>query len=193
MNVVAPLSAVVAAFVPAIVGIATGERPSVIAVAGMAIALPAIWLVSRGGDGTPRRGGLSAGGADGLLAGAGFALLFIGLGRVPVGTGLWPLALAQAVSVPIIVALALGTRTSLRLPPRQVSGAAVVGVLGAAATLLYMFAARAQLLAVAAVLTSLYPALTIVLARVVLGERISATQGVGLGCAAAAVSLIALG
>lgn len=191
MSVVAPLSAVMAALLPAIVGIASGERPSVAAVVGMVVALPAIWLVSRTRESNGGR--LSAGGVEGLLAGVGFALLFIGLAHVPDGTGLWPLALAQAVSVPVIAALAVSTRTSLRLPPRLVAGAAAVGILGAAATLLYLLATRQALLAVAAVLASLYPALTILLARVLLKERIAATQGVGLACAAAAVSLIAVG
>lgn len=194
MSVVAPLSAVIAALLPAIVGIASGERPSALAVGGMVVALPAIWLVSRSSGGEPSgRAGLTAGGIDGLLAGGGFALLFVALAHVPDGTGLWPLALGQVVSVPVIGMLALGSRTSLRLPASQVAGAALVGLLGAAATLLYMLATRSQLLAVAAVLTSLYPALTIVLARVLLAERIAWTQGIGLGCAAAAVSLIAVG
>lgn len=198
MSVVAPVSAVGAAVLPVLVGLAMGERPSWLAASGIVIAVPAIWLVSTSSE-PPREAAsaqpsrLAAGVVDGLLAGAGFALLFIALDRVPEGTGLWPVGLGQAVSIVAVLCLAIPGRTSLRLHARGIGGAAVVGVLGAAGTLLYMFATRQQLLAIAAVLTSLYPAVTILLARLLLREYITPPQILGLGCAAAAVSLIAWG
>lgn len=203
MSVVAPLSAVGAAVLPVLVGVVQGERPSWLAAAGIGIAMPAIWLVSRGseagtggsatGAARQRAGLLGEGVADGMVAGAGFAVLFVALDRVPTGTGLWPIAAGQVVSVLAVLCLAIPGRVSLRLPPRTVAGAAIVGCLGALGTILYMFATRQQLLAVAAVLTSLYPAVTIALARVVLRERATAGQAVGIVAAGAAVTLIALG
>lgn len=198
MSVVAPVSAVGAAVLPVFVGLALGERPSWLVTGGILVAVPAIWLVSTSREAarelTARsRARLSAGVVDGLLAGVGFALLFVALDRVPDGTGLWPVAVGQAVSIVAVLCLAIPSRTRLRLPLPAMGVAAVVGLLGASGTVLYMFATRAQLLAVAAVLTSLYPAVTIVLARLLLREYVTAAQVVGLGCAGAAVSLIALG
>lgn len=201
ISVVAPLSAVGAAALPVLVGVALGEWPSLLATFGIIAGIPAIWLVSRGDSGGDHDGGealqrspsASTGVLDGLIAGAGFALLFIALDRVPAAAGLWPATLGSAVSVVAIAALAVGAGAGLRLPISAVGGAVIVGVLGSAATALYMFSTRGQLLAVVAVLTSLYPALTIVLAWLVLRERIGRGQLAGLGFAVAAVALIALG
>lgn len=218
MSVVAPLSAVCTAGLPVLVGVSLGERPSPLAIGGIVAAIPAVWLVSKSGGPPsgkaraatspsgepPRSGGAGAGpgtrrprfaegATDGVLAGVGFALLFIALGQIPAGAGLWPLALGDVASIPVIAVLALISRAGLRMPARDLLGAGTVGFLGAAATVLYMFATREQLLAVAAVLTSLYPASTLLLAWLILRERVTAVQAVGLACAAAAVSLITLG
>lgn len=205
MNVVAPLSAVVAAVLPLAFGLAIGERPSVLSLAGVAVAIPAVWLVARAG-GEPAGGGRAdtgrrSGTVEGLGAGFGFALLFIGFGQLPEAAGLWPFALAQAFSVPVVVVLAAmsgvalraGLRDSLAGGRSTVAGMAVAGLLGTAATLLYTLATRIGLLSITAVLTSLYPALTVLLARLVLDERMGRGQLVGLGCAAVAVVLIGVG
>lgn len=191
MSVVASLSSVCAAGLPVVVGVGLGERPSLLGICGIAIAIPAVWLVSRSGDARPR--GVASGVIDGAVAGGGFALLYIALAQVPAEAGLWPLAVGQATSILVVWAFAVRGGVRLRLPPRLALGGVLVGVLGGGATLLYMLATRQQLLAVVAVLTSLYPASTILLARIVLRERITAGQGLGLLCAAAAVSLIAVG
>lgn len=198
MSVVAPVSAVGAAVLPVFVGIGLGERPSLLAGGGIAIAVPAIWLVSRSdgsdpGPGPAQRTPIAVGVVDGLLAGAGFALLFVALDQVPAGTGLWPVAAGHVVSIGAVACLALPGRVALRLPVRDLGGSVIVGSLGAAGTVLYMYATRGQLLAVVAVLTSLYPAVTVGLARTVLRERITAGQALGLAGAALAVALITLG
>lgn len=194
MNVVAPLSAVGAAVVPVVVGVAYGERPAVLAWVGIACALPAIWLVSRGGSHAAAAAGrATAGVRDGLLAGAGFGLLFLAIGQVPEQAGLWPLTVGQAVSVAVLATGAVIARASVRGLPRSVLGGALLaGLAAAAATVLYQLAVRGELVSVTAVLTSLYPALTVLLAALVLRERMHRTQALGLALAAGAVVLVAL-
>jgi drug/metabolite transporter (DMT)-like permease len=129
----------------------------------------------------------------GLAAGAGFAFLFIGLDRAGSGSGLWPVAAAQLAELAAVVAVAAVTG-NLRPPAARAGWLAVItGVTGATGTLLYFFATHQGFLAVTAVLTSLYPAVTIVLARTVLGERLTGLRLAGLGLAAACVALIAAG
>ena len=189
MGVVAPVSGVGAALIPVIVGLAIGERPELLVWAGIVLAFPAIWLVSREpADGVP-----SGGFGDGVLAGVGFGGLFVALSRVGDGAGLLPLALNQAVAgvAIVVVAASLG---SPWLPREPLAGlGAVSGLLGAAATGLFMVASRGGNLTVAAVVVSLYPAFTVVLAAVVVRERVHATQGVGLVLCMAAVVLVAAG
>lgn len=129
---------------------------------------------------------------DGVLAGVGFAVLFIALGRVHGNAGLWPVASGQVVALASVAVAALVAGVSLRRPGRAGLGAPAAGLLGAGAIVLYLFATRSQLLSVAAVLTSLYPALTVLAAVFFLRERIGRGQAVGLLAAAAAVSLIAI-
>ena len=264
MSVVAPLSAVGSAGLPVLVGLAEGDRPAPLAIAGIALALPAIALISRGaGEPAPgtvapagpesaapaaaARGSAAPGAAtpgsaapgaatpgsaapdsaapgsaasascpapspaagaapptgrparrrsgvvDGLLAGAGFALLFVALDRVPHDAGLWPLAGGQAVATVSILIAALIVGAGLRLPARRLAPGASVGVLGGAATVLFVFATHRSMLSIAAVVTSLYPALTVLAAVLVVRERIGRGQAIGLAAAAAAVTLIALG
>ena len=134
-----------------------------------------------------------AGAAAGLVAGACFALLFIGLDRAGSGSGLWPVAATQAAELAVALAVALATR-NVRLPgPRPRLLAGITGATGAAGTILFFFATHKGFLAVTAVLTSLYPAVTIVLARTVLGERLTALRLAGLVLAGVCVSLIAVG
>ena len=122
MSVVAPVSAVGAALVPALVGAVTGERPSLLVWIGVAAALPGIWLVSSTPEdpmqaGEPRES-VAAGLVDGILAGLGFGLLFAALGQVSDGAGWWPLTLTQVVSVPAVIALAAVLMGSGGIGPR---------------------------------------------------------------------------
>lgn len=194
MNVVAPLSAVGAAVLPVVAGVAIGERPAALAWVGIACALPAIWLVSRTGTESPATAGpAGAGVRDGLLAGAGFGVLFFALGQVSADAGLWPLTLGQGVAVVVLAVGAVLARASARAVPRRlVAGALGVGLFAAAATMLYQLAVRGELVSVTAVLTSLYPALTVLLAAIFLHERIHRVQALGLALAAVAVALVAL-
>jgi uncharacterized membrane protein len=120
-------------------------------------------------------------------------LLFIGLDRAGSRSGLWPVAAAQLVEVAAMLVVAAVTG-NLRWPAARAGRLAVItGLAGAAGTLLYFFATHEGFLAVTAVLTSLYPAVTIVLARTLLGERLTGLRLAGLSLAAACVALIAVG
>jgi uncharacterized membrane protein len=194
MAVVAPLSAVGAAMLPLVVALATGERPSALKLLGILVALPGIWLVSGGEDGTGSRPALRGSGvSDGLVAGLGFGVMFVGLARIGDDAGLWPVAHGQAVSALTAVGLALAARASWRpAGPRLMLSAAAGGPLGALAVVAYTLSTHSGLLSVSAVLSSLYPAATILLAAIVLHERIRPPQALGLLLCGLTVSLLAL-
>jgi drug/metabolite transporter (DMT)-like permease len=198
-SVAAPISAVGTAGFSVLAGLLWGERPSTLALIGIGLALPAIVSVSASAAGAEQEEGRGHGGRPaagvvaGLIAGAGFALLLIGLNRAGSGGGLWPAAAAEVAELAVAIAAAAVTR-NLRLPGGRPGWLAVItGVAGAAGTLFYFYATHDGLLAVTAVLTSLYPASTIVLARVVLGERLTRLRLTGLVLAGGCVALIAAG
>jgi drug/metabolite transporter (DMT)-like permease len=213
MGVVAPVSAVGAALVPVLVGVATGERLSWLVVLGIAAALPGIALVATvprtdpAAASTPvtataatttsmrpaRAFRLPAGLADGAAAGLGFGVMFVALAQVPRDAGLWPLAVLQATSVPVLIAVAVGLRAAWRPRDKASRLALLIGPLGTLATGAFLLATQYGFLSVAAILTSLYPAATILLATAVLKERIHALQGVGLGLCAVAIACVAAG
>ena len=135
---------------------------------------------------------IPAGVSYGLVAGAGFAFLFIGLDRAGSSSGLWPVFCSQVVALVAITCVAAFTG-DLRLPGRRGGWlAAATGLTGAPGTILYFLATHRGLLAIVAVITSLYPAVTILLARVVLSERLTRIRLAGLILAAASVTLIAV-
>jgi drug/metabolite transporter (DMT)-like permease len=191
MTVVAPLSAIAAAALPVLVGLASGERPGALPIFGVTAALPAIWLVS--GSGSGLSGAKRADLINGLLAGLGFGLQFAALGQVPQQAGLAPLAVSQAVSV---VAIVIGARalSAPWIPRDRFSRLGIVaGLFAGTATICFQLAAQSGMLTIAAVVASLYPAVTVLLAALVLSERVGRAQGYGLALAAAAVALIASG
>jgi drug/metabolite transporter (DMT)-like permease len=189
MSVVGPLSAVGAAVVPVAAGVALGERPSLLSVAGVLVALPAIVLVAASGS---VRGKLGAGLLDGLAAGLAFGILFIGLAQAGRNAGLWPVASEQTGALLITLALAVKTREPLRIPLRAAGLPVLVGASGMAATLAYFYATHFSMLAIAAVLVSLYPGVTVLFARTLLHERFTPAQRAGLGLCALAIAAIAL-
>jgi drug/metabolite transporter (DMT)-like permease len=189
MSVVGPLSAVGAAVVPVLVGVALGERPSPLAAAGVLAALPAIALVAATGS---VRGKLGVGLADGLLAGAAFGVMFVGLAQAGRSSGLWPVASEQTGSLLLVLGMAVRSREPVRIAVRTVVPLVLTGASGMAATLLYFYATHFSMLATAAVLVSLYPGVTVLLARMLLHERFSTAQRAGLGLCSLAVVAIAL-
>jgi drug/metabolite transporter (DMT)-like permease len=209
-SVAAPLSAVASAGFSVLAGLLYGERPSALALTGIVLALPAIVAVSvsaggekaeagaraeeEGADEEPAHAGRQrAGVVYGLVAGAFFALLFIGLDRAGSGSGLWPVAAAAAGELAAALVAATAVRSFRLCGGRARLLAVITGVAGATGTILFFASTHHGFLAVTAVLTSLYPAVTIVLARVTLGERLTAMRLGGLVTAGACVTLIALG
>lgn len=194
MGVVAPVSGVGAASFPVFAGVATGERPSLIVWTGIAMALPGIWWVSRepaavgtvGGDKAARSGLI-----DGVLAGLGFGGLFVCLARISEGAGVLPLAVNQAVAGVVIVAIAIATGHSWVPRERAALLGLVAGALAGLATAAFLAATRTGYLAVAAVVTSLYPGVTVLLAAGLLRERLHRPQRLGLILCLAAIVLVA--
>ena len=192
MSVVGPLSAVGAAVVPVAAGVALGERPSLLSVAGVLVALPAIVLVAASGSVRGKLGAGPKGLLDGLAAGLAFGILFIGLAQAGRNAGLWPVASEVTGTLLITLAIAVKTREPLRIPLRAAGLPVLVGVSGMAATLAYFYATHFSMLAIAAVLVSLYPGVTVLLARTLLHERFTPAQRAGLGLCALAIAAIAL-
>ncbi|MFE4999179.1 EamA family transporter [Streptomyces mirabilis] len=191
MNVLSPVTALVSAVLPVGVGLLQGEHLGAAGLVGLPLALVAVVLVSAGhgtGSARPSRTALLlAFGAGGAIA-----LQLIFLHQAPSDSGVAPLIIGRAVSSAVTLAAAglMYRRLGSERPAYAMSTAA--GVLDSMANLLFLLAARRGDLTVVAVITALYPAGTVLLARSVLNERIRRGQLVGLGTAAVAVSLLAL-
>src|SRR5215471_2068233 len=178
MSVVAPVSALASTVVPVAAALAMGERASAAVYAG---AGPARFRVAARG--------LGYGAASGLA----FGVFFLFIRNAGTSGVLWPVCLARVAGTVVILAAAawLGTR-----PPGPGAGrwvlpaAAGAGILDATANVCYLLAARAGLFGIAVVITSLYPGITVLLARVTLGERMQTVQRVGLVLAAAGVAMV---
>jgi drug/metabolite transporter (DMT)-like permease len=220
-SVVSSVSAVGSAAFSVVAGLLLGERPAAASLVGIVVALPAIAAVSinttqpdlnkdsspaeRSGvndgssttdrsstaDGRHATGQHAAGVVCGVVAGAGFGLFFLGLNQAGSSSDLWPVAAAAVAGVAIVFCVAVAMR-QVRLPPRGSRRLAISsGFTSAAGTYAFFLATHRGLLAVTAVITSLYPAGTIVLARVLLRERLSPLRITGLCLAAISIALIA--
>jgi drug/metabolite transporter (DMT)-like permease len=200
MSVVAPVTGVLSAVVPVVVGLTTGERPSTVALVGVPLALFAVAMLAReprdvDDPGTGLRGVdlLTA-----LGAGLGFGLFFVGLDATGDDAGLWPVVAGRAASVSVFAVVA-----AVRVGARAGRGRALAGtmpwllvgcgLLDAGANALFLLATQRGLLTLVAVLGALYPAATLLLARIVLGERLARPQAAGVVLAAAAVVLVTAG
>jgi drug/metabolite transporter (DMT)-like permease len=205
ISVVAPVAALVSAVLPVGVAVAEGERPRASVIAGGLLCLVAIVLVStqpaqraehQGEEqpGETRRAAsrrlLALG--YGAAAGVGFGLFFLFLKNAGQSGVLWPVAISRSAGTVVALGIALVTGTR---PWRQRGGgvvriALVSGTLDAAANVCYVLATRAGLFGLAVVITSLYPGMTVLLARFLLGERMRWLQRAGLLLAAVGVVLV---
>lgn len=200
MSVIAPVTAVMATAVPVTVGLAFGERPGTGPLFGVALAAISIALVGAAiappTDGArPRlRGAIPLRAlAEALVAGICFGLFYVLIRRASPQAGIWPLAAARGASVPVYAAVAIVTGRSLRPPRAALPAILGAGALDMVANILYLLAAHRGMLSIVATLASLYPATTLVLARVVLHERLTRLQAAGLVLAAGSVVLISAG
>lgn len=192
MSLVAPLTAVTAAILPLAWGLASGERPSALAFVGVATALSAVVLVASQGDASSERHHLGEV-ALALGAGAAFGGVFVLLGSLESDAGLWPLVAARLASLTVLGAVLLAWRRPIAVSSGTGGLIVLTGLLDGGANAIYVYAAREGLLSLVGVLSSLYPAATVLLARVVLGERMRRRQAAGIGLALLGVTLIATG
>lgn len=190
MSVVSPIAAC-SALVPFVVSLATGERPGQVAVVGAILALAGAILASveeRRSDSAGRSRAIVLAGVAAVALG--LFVYFLGLGSRQ-GDVLSTLFGARVGSLAVLLALATSRRATLRLPRRSVAAVAAVGVADVTANALFAFASGHGLLALVSVLGSLYPVMTVLLAHILLGERLAAPQKLGVAVALTGVTLIA--
>jgi drug/metabolite transporter (DMT)-like permease len=194
MSVVVPVSAVSGVTLPAVAGVALlDDRPSALSWFGIAVAVPALWLVSRTGGPANGRDGTAAA-FDGLVAGTGIALQYVALARAAPRAGVWPVAAGRLAAVLALLPLLLWAGAAARRAAlRPLLLGAGTGALAATALMFYLAATRRELLVVAVVLSSFYPAIPVLLGITTLRERLNAWQAAGLLGAAAAIGLLTLG
>lgn len=203
MSVVAPVSALASALLPIAVGVARGERLDPTVLTGVLICLIAIGLVSmEKSAGRPEersRSPLDSGPLMAGVSGVCFGLFFVLVKTAGTDGGLWPLVAARAgnlaiVALALAVVVARGGAAGAGVSGRRLIGLALLsGALDASANALYYLAVNSGLLSLAAVLTSLYPAITVLLARIAYSERLRNVQRLGLALAATGVALVTVG
>lgn len=192
MAIVAPTSASLAVIVPVAVDVLSGTRLSMRAAAGILLALAAIVLVSRGRDERrDARRGLPPGLVLALWSGVAIGLFYLLLNRAAPAAGLWPLVSARGAAVAFYLVVSAAGGQRVWLPAPLLLMAAGGGVLDMVANAFYLVAAQRGSLSIVVTLVSLYPASTVILARVVLHERLARAQLAGILLALAAVVLIA--
>ena len=191
MAVVAPTTAVCAVTIPVVVSVFLGERPAPLAVLGIVLGVVSIVLVSKqttpaGGDSSR----YSKGVGTALASGVAIGFFFLALAQTRTEAGMWPLVASRSLSVLLFGVAAIAGRSAIRMPAPVLGLAVLCGFIDMLANALYLVAARVGPLSIVVTLSSLYPASTVLLARVVLGERLNLWQVSGVGCALAAVVLI---
>ena len=198
MSVVAPVSGLVSTILPVAVALAQGERPGAVVYAGALLCLVAIVLASSAGDtsAVPRTGRAAPRRAIGygIASGASFGLFFLLIRNAGQSGELWPVAAGRIGELAIVLIAAAALRRGL--PPRGAGSrplvaAAGAGVIDVVANICYVAATRTGTFGLAVVLASLYPGVTVLLARMVLGERLRWVQRAGLGLAAIGILLVA--
>ena len=192
MTIVAPITAFVGTTIPVIWGLVDGERPGFISYVGMIVAVFAVVLVTDALGVQDKRTPLNIV-VLAVIAGACFATIFIAFDHVSSDAGLWPLVALRSVSLPIVFGVVLATRHPLRTKGEATRWALTSGILDSAANGFYLIAARHGLLSVVAVIASLYPVSTLVLATSLDKEKLHPAQWVGVGLALVALVLVSAG
>ncbi|QZY48993.1 EamA family transporter [Mycolicibacterium austroafricanum] len=193
ISVVSPLTAVLVAGIPVLAGVALGERPSVLAGVGVVLALVAVVLVSRGATDEDSRPHRFTAKVAWLTVGSGvaFGMNFVILHQVPPEAKLWPLVLGRLVAAAVVLFAALVTANLVFERGVPLRLAVLAGVLDTVANVATLLALQSSMLSLAGVLIALYPAATVVLAIVVLRERVTRWQALGMVLALGSVVMIA--
>jgi drug/metabolite transporter (DMT)-like permease len=186
MGVVAPVSAMLATIIPVVFAAFTEGLPRTTQLLGFGFALVSIWMLSR----PDRLGGRPAGVGAGMLAGLGFAGFFIALDQVGEGAVFWPLVAGRLTTCALMIIFALAARRPLLPPVSPLGLLALAGILDVGGNLFFLLATQAGRLDVAAVLVSLYPAVTAILARLIAKEHLARLQVIGVGVAVLAIVFI---
>jgi drug/metabolite transporter (DMT)-like permease len=193
MATAAPVTAVAAAGLPVLAGVLLGERPEALVWVGMGLGLLAVGAIS-GGPRGPRPMNRRLALAMALTAGAGFGLFFVFVSRAPASSGPWVLLAGRLASMTLPLSMVAAGRLSWRFEGRGTLGiAALSGVMDMSANALFVLAVRRGELATVSVLASLYPAITVGLALLLLRERLRIPQMGGVALALLAVGLISRG
>jgi drug/metabolite transporter (DMT)-like permease len=189
MGIVAPVTGVLAATIPVVFGIALQGLPTAMAAVGIGLAIGAVLLVSREAD----HGGGRAGLAEALVAGVGFGLFGVLIAQIGEGIVFSALFLIRAVQAVLVVGVIVVVRSAWRPGRKVLPLLLLVGILDMGGNAFYLLGVQSGQLAIAAVLSSLYPVVTVILAAVLLRERVTQDHAIGIGMAAVAIALIGLG
>lgn len=190
ISVVAPVTAVTGALVPLLYALGGGERPGEAAVAGIALAIVAIGLVSLGPMGPAEAAASRDALPLAIAAGVLFGLFYVCFARVHEDAGLWPVAISRLTSATVLVALAIVLTGGLSVGRAAAPWVVAIGALEVAAAVTLLLALQRGPISVASVLASLYPVTTTFLAALVLRERLRGLQLAGVALALVAVALI---
>lgn len=190
MGIIAPATAVVTVTIPVLFSAITEGLPQANQIAGIFLAIAAIWLITRSGSQaaiTPRDI------ASILLMGFLFSIFLVTIGTVSERSIIWPLVASRTASIALVIAiLALTRRRSLRIPRGQLPLMTLIGFLDVGGSGFFAISSLLGRLDFAAVLSSLYPAVTVLLARVILSEQVGRRQWLGIAVALAAIVLITI-
>ncbi|HYH93326.1 MAG TPA: DMT family transporter [Candidatus Saccharimonadales bacterium] len=189
MGIVAPITGVLAAVIPVGAGVILEGLPEPLVIAGIVVALAAVLLVSRVAD----EGGGRAGLTEALVAGTAIGLFGVSISQLSEGVVFGPLTIIRGVQAVLVVAAILVTRSAWRPGRSFVPAIIAIGVADMAGNSLYVLAVQSGDLAIASVLSALYPVVTVILAAAVLKERVTREHAIGIALAVLAIVLIGAG
>lgn len=190
--VVSPLAAVVGAAVPVLAAAAIGELPGTLGLLGIAVSIPAIFLLGWERVGTRERSEVLMSVRYGVVAGLCFGVFFILISRPSAAAGMWPLVAARAAALPVLLFLIVAGRRPIGVARVGVSAVILAGALDMSANISFVLASHYGLLSVVAVITSLAPAPTVILGRIFLGQHLTPSRIWGLVLAVLGVVLLSV-
>jgi len=188
--VASPLAAVTGAVIPVLLGVAAGERPGAAAWVGIVLGACAIVLLTGGPSRSARGEAVRRAAFLGALAGLGFGMFFFAVSRTSHASGLWPLVAARVATVFLVTLFVVVTRRPVRLSAASVPMVVLSGTLDMSANIAFLLASRSGMLSISAAVAALYPGPTVVLAWIVLREKVTPLRVAGLALALAGVALI---